>query len=122
MSRNGVRRIVTLVAATTLLGTATASVVADTVAQDQIMVRLEGLSDSGLKAFYLHCSRAAAKRSLGSGGIAVCSIGYELLLRRTFGGDFNALLAWWRLHPGDGAVGEFEDGELIESELPRPLP
>jgi hypothetical protein len=25
-----------------------------------------------------------------------CSLGHEALLRRVFGGDFNALLAWWR--------------------------
>lgn len=90
----------------------------DMVARDPIMVRLEGLSDANLKLFYLHCSRAA-KRSLGTGGVAVCSVGYELLLQRTFGGDFNALLAWSRRHPDDGTDIELEDGELIGNELPQ---
>jgi hypothetical protein len=87
-------------------------------AEDEIVARMQRFSDADLKRFYLHCSRAAT-RSLSSGDIAVCSVGYELLLRRTFGGDFDALLAWSRRHPDDGADIEPEDGELIESESPR---
>lgn len=54
-----------------------------------------------LQALFLRCSRDAGERLLGLGDAAVCSIGYEALLSREFGGDFNALLAWWRIHRND---------------------
>lgn len=50
-----------------------------------------------LKAFFLHCSRVAEQRVLPLAEAAVCSVGYEVLLKREFGGDFDALLAWWRV-------------------------
>ena len=52
-----------------------------------------------LKSFYRNCSRAAVAGSLSSGEIALCSIGYEVLLQRAFDGDFRALLAWSRSQP-----------------------
>jgi hypothetical protein len=63
-----------------------------------VVAHLETLSDERLKAFYLRCSDAAVGGQLGSGEIALCSIGYEMLLKRSFGGDFMALLAWSRQH------------------------
>jgi hypothetical protein len=63
-----------------------------------VVIHLETLSDERLKAFYLGCSDAATARQLGSGEIALCSIGYEMLLKRSFGGDFMALLAWSKQH------------------------
>ena len=68
--------------------------------QDQI-AQLEQASDADLKLFYLRCSRSD-RFALGMGGVAVCSIGYELLLQRTFAGDFYALLDWSRRHPVTG--------------------
>ena len=65
-----------------------------------VVANLKTLSDGQLKAFYLGCSDAATARQLGSGEIALCSIGYEMLLQRSFGGDFMALLAWSRRHDG----------------------
>lgn len=65
-----------------------------------VVAHLETLSDERLKAFYLGCSDAATARQLGSGEIALCSIGYEMLLQRSFGGDFVALLGWSRRHDG----------------------
>lgn len=76
--------------------------------QNQLAGRLERASDADLKSFYLHCSQAG-RRSLGMGGVAVCSIGYELLLQRTFGGDFYALLAWSRRHSAGSAENPCED-------------
>lgn len=87
----------------------------DTVAVgDPIAVRLERLSDLDLKRYYLRCSQAA-RNELGSGGIALCSIGYELLLQRAFGGDFYALLAWSREQSGDSATAGRQWGGLTES-------
>jgi hypothetical protein len=57
---------------------------------------LRQLADPELKALYRECSAAALQGSLGAKGIALCSVGYEILLRRIFSGDFFALLAWSR--------------------------
>jgi hypothetical protein len=65
-----------------------------------VVAHLKTLSDERLKAFYLKCSDAAIGRQLGSGEITLCSIGYEMLLKRSFGGDFMALLGWSRQHDG----------------------
>jgi hypothetical protein len=49
-----------------------------------------------LKRQYLACDAAASQRLMGSGEAAVCSVVSERLLREGFGGDFDALLSWWR--------------------------
>ncbi len=49
-----------------------------------------------LRALVRTCNEAAAEAFLDAGSAAVCSIRYEALLRHGFGGDFSALLAWWR--------------------------
>lgn len=61
-----------------------------------IVQQIESFSDAELKAFYLRCSRGALDGRMGSGEIALCSTGYELLLKRAFGGNFHALLEWRR--------------------------
>jgi hypothetical protein len=67
-----------------------------------LMDRDEGLSqyiqmpEHCLKTMYMYCSAASEKAVLGRGPMIACSLGHEALLRRVFGGDFNALLAWWR--------------------------
>ena len=86
--------------------------------RDRTKARLERLSDSDLKSFYLECSRTG-RRALGMGGVAECSVGYELLLQRTFGGDFYALLAWSRRQRADGANGRIENRELTDTESPH---
>lgn len=45
---------------------------------------------------YLECDRLAAARLLAFAEAAACSQVAEHLLKSGFGGDFNALLAWWR--------------------------
>ncbi len=42
------------------------------------------------------CERASQRTLLDSGTAAHCSIVYETLKARRFGGDFKALLAWWQ--------------------------
>jgi hypothetical protein len=71
---------------------------------DSARAGIEALSERDARQFYLDCSHAALRGRLGSGETAVCSIGYEVLLSRHFGGDFHALLAWSRSQPlrGDG--------------------
>jgi len=54
-----------------------------------------------LKALYLRCVRESNRRLLGFDEATLCSIVGDALKARSFGGDFNALLAWWRLHRDD---------------------
>lgn len=77
---------------------------------DSLHTRLERLSEAEVKQFYLGCSGAAMRGRLGGGETAACSVGYEVLLRRHFGGDFHALLAWSRSQPHDRR-GAASDGD-----------
>lgn len=52
-----------------------------------------------LKSIYLNCSRAAMTTPLDFGTTASCSLVYEELKQRVFGGDFHRLLAWSRQQP-----------------------
>lgn len=62
-------------------------------------VRLEQMSHEQLKVLYVGCSNEAAQRVLGAAEASACSLVYETLKRRVFGGDFTALLAWSRSQP-----------------------
>jgi hypothetical protein len=59
---------------------------------------LEKLPDASLKAIYLHCARVSSQRLLSWDEALHCSVAADTLKRRSFGGDFDALLAWWRQH------------------------
>jgi hypothetical protein len=59
------------------------------------------LSGTCLKELYLRCSRESSQGLLDFGEAALCSFGHEALLKGEFGGNFNALLAWWRVHRDD---------------------
>ena len=53
-------------------------------------------ADAGqLKAAYIACERLAANERLDEGTAMTCSITYEALKARVFGGSYDALLAWW---------------------------
>lgn len=64
---------------------------------------VERLSIEQLKRFYLWCARAATDGQLDNGAIMQCSVFYEALKERAFGGDFERLLAWSRENSGAGA-------------------
>jgi hypothetical protein len=57
---------------------------------------LERLPESCLKTLLLACSQHADQQFMDLGSAAMCSMGYEALLRKTFGGDFHAFMEWWR--------------------------
>ena len=66
-------------------------------------IRIEGLRKrygqgdtavDALKHVYLECERAAIGGGLRGGDVMHCSIIYEELKRRAFGGDFGRLKAW----------------------------
>lgn len=58
--------------------------------------RFEAMPPQCLKAMFMVCTEAARTQLLDLGSAAACSIGYEALLRSGFGGNFQALMAWWR--------------------------
>ena len=76
-----------------------------------LVIALDSTSEHCLQQLYLRCSSEAMQGWLSSGGIAACSVVYETLLKRSFGGDFHALLRWSRQQPDDAAEdpGELED-------------
>jgi len=59
-------------------------------------LELKDLTVAELKKVYLSCNTSAANGQLGAGDIKQCSMVYEELKFRGFGGDFLALLAWSR--------------------------
>lgn len=60
----------------------------------------ERLPRQWLESLVRRCQAAAEATLLGLDEAAVCSVGYEALLRGGFGGDFRALLAWWKSERG----------------------
>src|SRR5437764_1077225 len=57
---------------------------------------LEQMPDSCLKSLLVECSENAGQRLLDLGSAAVCSMGYEALLHKGFGGSFGAMMVWWQ--------------------------
>jgi hypothetical protein len=54
------------------------------------------LSAEELMLAYLECDRRATAAFLDAGDAANCSLFYEELKQRVFGGDYDRLLAWWQ--------------------------
>lgn len=57
---------------------------------------LQRASVDALKAVYLECNRETLAGHLDRGALMGCSMVYEALKRKAFGGDFLELLAWSR--------------------------
>jgi hypothetical protein len=58
--------------------------------------RLRQIPVEELKATYLNCNREALAGRLDRGAIMGCSVVYEVLKEKAFGGDFAKLLIWSR--------------------------
>ena len=54
------------------------------------------MGEQCLKQLMVACNESANRMLLDTGSAFTCSIGYEALLRGSFRGDFQAMLAWWR--------------------------
>jgi hypothetical protein len=63
---------------------------------DSVRARLERLSERDMKLFYSRCSQEGLSRRLDGGEAIACSIGYDVLLKKHFAGDFERLLHWSR--------------------------
>ena len=57
---------------------------------------LSSLSVAELKAIYLECDQLASTSFLDFDTAANCSMVSEELLERSFGGNFDQMLEWWR--------------------------
>jgi hypothetical protein len=64
----------------------------------RLQASFEQVAEGDLKALYLRCDRESRQRRLDFDEALRCTVAGEALKARSFGGDFNALLAWWRLH------------------------
>lgn len=60
------------------------------------------MSIGELKRAYLDCERRALVERLDTGTIMYCSVLYEDLKERAFGGSFRALRSWFVLQTGPG--------------------
>lgn len=49
-----------------------------------------------LKLTYLACEERAAAEPLDAATAQLCSVFYEALKSKVFGGSYDALLAWWQ--------------------------
>lgn len=62
----------------------------------EALAQFERLPPACLKQIVRECTTAAGEALLDPGTASLCSFGYEALLSQGFGGNFPALLAWWR--------------------------
>jgi hypothetical protein len=69
-------------------------------AGDPTRARLEQLSEREMKRFYTRCPQDGKAHRLDGGEAMACSIGYDVLLKKHFAGDFERLLRWSR-HASD---------------------
>lgn len=69
--------------------------------RERLFAHFESVGEVNLKRLYLRCARESSQRLLGFDEAARCGVVGEVLKARSFGGDFNALLAWWRQHRDD---------------------
>lgn len=60
------------------------------------IAQFERMPQSCLRAIVRQCTAAAGEAMLDAATANACSFGYEALLKKGFGGDFQAMLAWWR--------------------------
>ena len=65
-----------------------------------ILAQYERLPQACLREIFSACSTAASTSLLDFSSAAVCSFGYEALLKQGFGGNFRALMAWWQAQRG----------------------
>lgn len=63
---------------------------------EEAVAEIRTLTEAELKRFYLRCARASVRGHISGGEIQLCSVGYEQLLQRVFGGNFREFLEWRR--------------------------
>ena len=66
-------------------------------ASEQTLAR-SAIAVTGLERAFWICDHAVSTRGVDANTAMTCSIIIEDLKARKFSGDFNAMLAWWRLN------------------------
>jgi hypothetical protein len=66
--------------------------------RDALLAHFDRLPEANLKAVFLSCSRESSRRVMSADEGALCAMAWDELLER-FGGNVDALLAWWRGQP-----------------------
>ena len=61
-----------------------------------LLAQYERLPPACLQEVVLACTAVTNRALLDFGSAAACSFAYEALLSQRFGGNFQALLAWWK--------------------------
>ena len=64
--------------------------------REETIASLQRMPESCLKSLVVACGQAASRELLDLGSAAMCSMGHEALLRKSFGGSFHAMMMWWR--------------------------
>ncbi|WP_418316883.1 hypothetical protein [Piscinibacter sakaiensis] len=64
--------------------------------RERLLIHFDHLPVPRLEAQVLACDRSSRIRMMGFEEGALCAMAWDALLKRHFGGDVNALLAWWR--------------------------
>ena len=65
--------------------------------RESTIVSMQEMPEGCLKSMMLRCGDAANRGLLDPTNAAMCSMGYEALLRKSFGGSFPAMMAWRRV-------------------------
>jgi hypothetical protein len=67
-------------------------------ARERLLAHFDGLPEPHLKTVFLRCAEESSQRALGLEEAVPCAMAWDALLRRSFAGDVEALLGWWRTH------------------------
>lgn len=71
--------------------------------REQMLAAMEAMPQPQLKAAFLRCDRASNQRMLDLGEAVPCAMAWDALLKREFGGNVDAMLAWWRAQRDDAS-------------------
>lgn len=86
---------------------------------DRVVARpSEANALAALERDFWLCERASMRYMLDLGTAAHCSVVYETLKARRFGGDFKALLAWWQANK-DAHVAQAADPARPVARTPK---
>jgi len=72
--------------------------------RDSLLVAFSAMPAAQLQTFFLRCSRESGQRLMGLDEAIPCAMAWDVMLKRQFSGNVDALLAWWRVHRDDAAA------------------
>ena len=69
--------------------------------REQLLACFDRMPIARLETAFLRCSRESSRRMLSFDDAVPCGIAWDTLLRRSFDGNVEALLSWWRTRRDD---------------------